>query len=279
MRCEICTPAGRKVYLQILYKYLKAQRNEFDCWSLWMNTNNEDDIAFMKTLASENDWIKLVECPQKPHGIDTIGLFFQFAKKEDTIYIRLDDDIVFMELNFVKKLKEIRLKYPDPFLIYPNIINNSIISYLHYRYKLFEYEKSPGYACMDDIGWKDPLFSEAIHRAFLASVKSLSIDKWKKSFSIWKCADFERVSINCMSWFGSKMIPFNITIEEEQVLSAIIPKHINSPTYITNSPICVHYAFFTQRPHLDTTDILQQYRDIANSILPQLLLNVNNSNA
>ncbi len=267
MRCEICTPAGRKQYLSILYKYLVSQRSEFECWQLWVNTTNDADIEYMKELARQNDWIKLIPCPVRPNNIDTIGLFFpENATREDTLYIRFDDDVVFMELDFIKKLKLARLLNPVPFLVYPNIINNAIISNLHYRNLLIKYEKTPGYACMDDVGWKDAYFTEAVHHAFLKSLQVGDISQWKKSFNVWKCHDYERVSINCIAWFGGMMKPFKFSFEEEQILSVEIPKSIKRANYIFNDPVCVHYAFGPQREHLDTTDILQQYCDLATKI-------------
>jgi hypothetical protein len=267
MRCEICTPAGRKEHLEILYKYIKAQKEDFDIWQVWVNTTNLADIEYMKTLALENSWIKLVPCPVLPNNINTIGLFFpNNATQDNTIYIRFDDDIVYMELDLIKKLKAARLKYSEPFLVYPNIINNAIISNLHYRNLLFSYKKTPGYLCMDDVGWKDPEFTETIHRALLQSIQDGDTDRWKKTFNLWKCSDFERVSINCISWFGEAMRPFNFSFEEEQVLSVEIPKHINRPNLIIGDTICVHYAFGPQRDHLSKTDILQQYRDLATKI-------------
>lgn len=267
MRCEICTPAGRKQYLSILYKYLAKQRSEFECWQLWVNTTNDKDIEYMTELARQNDWIKLVACPVLPNNINTIGLFFpENATREDTLYIRFDDDIVYMELDFIKKLKAARLHHTGPFLIYPNIINNAIISNLHYHNLLVAYNKDPGYKCMDDIGWKDGKFAEAVHRAFLHDLHNGDINRWKKTFNVWRCYDYERVSINCIAWFGGMMKPFKFSFEEEQILSVEIPKAICRANYIFSDPICVHYAFGPQREHLDTTDILEQYCELADKI-------------
>lgn len=267
MRCEICTPAGRKQYLSILYKYIAKQRSEFECWQLWINTTNDADIEYMKELACQNDWIKLVACPELPNKIDTIGLFFpKNATRDDTLYIRFDDDIVFMELDFIKKLKAARLQNSGPFLIYPNIINNAVISNLHYRNLLITYDKDPNYKCTDDVGWKDGKFCEAVHRAFLNDLQGGDISRWKKTFNIWRCQDYERVSINCIAWFGSMMKNFKFSFEEEEILSVKIPMAIKRANYIVSDPICVHYAFGPQREHLDTTDILKQYSDLATKI-------------
>jgi hypothetical protein len=41
------------------------------------------------------------------------------------MYIRLDDDVVWLEENFFKDMIEFRINNPEPLFIYPNIINNA----------------------------------------------------------------------------------------------------------------------------------------------------------
>lgn len=53
--------------------------------------------------------------------------------------MRLDDDIIWMSQDFVDKMFEARIKYPEPLFIYPNIVNNAIIDYLHQRAGIFEF--------------------------------------------------------------------------------------------------------------------------------------------
>ena len=43
---------------------------------------------------------------------------------DGVIYIRLDDDIVFIEENTIPTLIRYRLDNPEPFLVFPIIINN-----------------------------------------------------------------------------------------------------------------------------------------------------------
>lgn len=265
--CIIVTPAGRRRYLEILYKYLNSQKTDFSEWHLWVNTTNQDDIDYMHNLASNNSWIKCINARWPINGNMSIGPFFEFTKDINTIYIRLDDDIVYLEPGFIYKMKTARESFRTPLFMYPNIINNAIISHLHRS--LIDYPNATKYECMDDVAWKDPKFCEQIHRTFIESVKSSSLDKWRTTFTRHMPINFARVSINCISWFGSDMKNIIRTIrgDEEEYISNRAPRLHNRPNIIVNDPICVHFAFYTQREYIEEhTDILEQYRQLASAL-------------
>jgi hypothetical protein len=180
------------------------------------------------------------------------------------VYIRLDDDVVFIEKGFFDKLYKYRIEHPDPFLVYGNIINNSIISHLHQNNNLVKYDKRVGYNAVDDIGWKDPFFAEAIHRAFIADVKAGNIDKWHSTFNVHPC-HYQRVSINCISWLGKTFAEFggNVGVNEELWLSQDKPRQLNRPNVIFGDAIVAHFSFYTQRAYLDMTDLLDEYKKLA----------------
>ena len=263
----ITTPAGRQRYMEILFKHLKREyeNNGFHEWNLWVNTNNTNDIYYMKYLADNHKWIKLIEIPDiKDTSISNIHKFFKLACNPDCVYLRLDDDIVFLENGFCDKMFKYRIENPEPFLVYGNIINNAVISHIHQKYGCFNYHKLGGYKCMDDVGWNDAEYAEAIHRQFIKDVKENNIDKWKRTFTLWVCDKYERVSINAICWLGSTFKEFDGEVgnDEEDWLSVVKPKMLGRPNVIINDAICCHFAFHTQRNHLDNTDILHQYRDL-----------------
>jgi hypothetical protein len=229
-----------------------------------------EDIDYCRYLASQYSWIKVVEVPDiNSVNNRNIYKFFKYACDPETVYVRLDDDIVYVEPGFFDKIYHFRITNPEPFLVYGNIINNAIISHIHQRNGLFKYNKLGGYKCMDDVGWKDPLYAETVHRAFLQDLKDGNISKWHKSFGSWTCFDYERVSINCIAWLGKTFKEFegDVGVDEEAWLSVDKPKMMNKPNVILGDAIVAHFSFFTQRSHLDNTDILQKYKECIN--IPQ----------
>lgn len=269
MKKIVVTPAGRKRYLEVLFLHMEREHtnNGFDEWHLWLNTNIQSDITYCQNLEKSHSWIKTIQI----EGIIEVSnlnicKFFKFACDEDAVYIRLDDDIVFIEKGFFDKLYRYRIENPEPFLVYGNIINNAIISYLHQNNGLVNYPEKLTYNCGDRVGWEMPFFAEAIHRAFIADVKAGNIDKWHNSFKEHVCKDFERVSINCIAWLGKTFAEFGGDVNkcEEPWLSSVKSCELNKPNVIFGDAIVAHFAFFTQRNHLDRTNILDEYKKLIN---------------
>jgi hypothetical protein len=264
MEIEIITPAGRKRYLQILYENLKKQKADFNKWVLWINTLNIEDVAFCKELERDNDWITTIDPIVPPSGGWTIYSFFVHAQDPNKIYIRFDDDIVWLEDNFIKKLTSFRLLHPEYFLVYGNIINNSIIDHIHQRQGALQIDKKIHYHVMDPVGWSNPQIAEEKHKNLIKAIQQNDLEKFK--FKYWILDIFERVSINCISWFGADFKNFNGEVghDEEQWLSVEYPIQIQKYNIIYGEALCSHYAFMPQRFYLDTQkNLLQEYRNLA----------------
>jgi hypothetical protein len=227
----------------------------------------------MNKLEQENSWIKTVRISNSKHNNESIARFFPLDCDENSVYVRLDDDIVFVDKHFFDNIFEYRINNPQYFLVYGNIINNAVVSHFHQKSNLVSYPQECKKICMDDIGWKDPLFAEAIHRAFINDFNNGNIQKWFDSFSPIVLNDYDRVSINCICWLGKTFKEFNSTLasgDEELWLSVEKPKLLNTPNVIFNNAIASHFSFYTQRGHLDSTDLLSCYHAIADKIVNEL---------
>lgn len=263
MRRIVITPAGRQRYLEILVRNLIRERNGFDEWHLWLNTNVAPDVEYCRDLARVHDWIKIVEIP----GINKVSSsnihkFFKHAQEKDAVYVRLDDDIVFIESGFFDKLLGYRLSHRNPFLVFANIINNAVITHIHQRNGLVDHPELCGYDCLDKLGWENGPFAEKVHRSFICDLESGRMSRWHSSFNRWICYFHERISINAVSWMGSDMasIKAEIDQEEEVYLTVDLPKKLGRLNEVFGGAIAAHFSFFTQREYMDGTDILAQYR-------------------
>lgn len=268
MKKVIVTPAGRKRYLEILLNYLKCYLDEFDRWDLWLNTENEEDINYIKSIAEENNFIQIVYCDVPIEGINSVNSFYKKAINENEIYLKLDDDIVFIEKGSIRKIFEERIENDSSLLIFGNIINNSIITHLHQRTGNFSYNfGKAGYYCGDNNSYWDPVFAEKLHREFLENKDS-------KNFYLqnWIFLDFERVSINVCSWKGSDFKDFNGILEgnDEYLLTEIKPKEVNRPNLMIGETLFVHFSFYSQRDHLDNTDLLEKYKTLSEKVINKI---------
>lgn len=251
MKRIIVTPAGRRRYMELLARHLARQRSSFDEWHLWLNTGVPEDVEFCRQQDA-----KVIEIPglQPARGTDNIHGFFPIDSCDPGAnYLRLDDDVVWLEPGFVDKVFEFREREPEPMCVFANIVNNAICSHIHWRLGLVDH---CGYACMDGIGWNTPGYAEHVHRRFLASD---DIDRWR--FPRWVLGNFERCSINAIAWRGEVFAKFGgkIDLHEESCLTEHAPRHWGT-NVIYGGAMCAHFAFHTQRAHMDATDILGLYR-------------------
>lgn len=57
--------------------------------------------------------------------------------------------------------------------------------------------------------------------------------------------------------------------DEEQNITVTIPKKINKYVAICGEALVAHFSFYTQRKHLDSTDILEKYEALADEYLAE----------
>lgn len=264
MKRIIVTPAGRERYLEVLLNNLIKCKDEFNEWHLWVNTKNIDDITYMQKIEEIYDFIKIIYCDIDVDGNNSIHSFFKHYINEDEVYLRLDDDIVYVHKGSISSIFEFRIKNEDPFLVFGNIINNAIVSHLHQRMGMLPIvDKLVSYNCLDSVGWNDPEFALDCHNNFFKKQKKDELESF--FFKNWILHDYNRVSINVISWLGKTFREFNgkVGIDEEEWLSVNKPLLLKRPNVIFGESLFSHYSFFTQREFLDKTDVLDRYKKIS----------------
>ena len=270
LRRIIVTPAGRERYLRLLVKHLIHQRAAFDEWHLWLNTVDASDVTYVRGLAKAHPWIRVAERPGiRKTSNANIQKFFDGAADARAMYLRLDDDVVWLDCTFVEAMFAYRETHPEPFLVYANIINNALTSHFHQRAGLVAYNETAGYTVMDRTGWASPGFAHALHFAFIGAVERGDISRWRGSFPDWPLKSFERCSINAIAWLGRDMrdqfpsYPSKGRMQEEEWISEVVTRNTSRPAVIVPSAVCAHFAFYPQRKVLDTTGVLERYSGLS----------------
>jgi hypothetical protein len=263
----VVTPAGRKRYLELLIPQIAAFRPIVDEYHLWANTIDRDDMYYMYEMEDKYDgFLKVIPLSVPYAQSDSIYSFFKTCVEEKTIYVRFDDDIVLVDnIEAFKGFLKFRIENPNHFMVFANILNNAAITHIHQRLGNFSGKAGfSGYKCLDKLGWERPSFALNLHREVLEK----GIDHFRLPFN-WKLFDFERVSINCVSWLGEGMakVNGNITHDEEEDISVVKPKLLNMPNIVFGGFLCVHYAFVLQRGLIDKTDVLARYKEIVENKL------------
>lgn len=273
------TPAGRKRTMSILIDNLRRFTDIVDEYQVWMNTDDEqvEDTKWLETLPDTYPWVKLVyrnPDVQKlhPKQMNTGYFYANNTVDENTIYIRFDDDIVYIDDNFFSNLLTFRIENPDYFVVMANIWNNAVTSYIHQQLGNIPAEpKVEEPYCMDPVAWENPKFAETIHQVLIQHINDGSTEKLL--FSHADLNDAARFSISCFCFFGRDFAKFDgivgqrkpgvIRFDEEIWLTEVYPTKENKLNTICGTALVAHYSFMRQRPHLDSTRILETYRALA----------------
>lgn len=97
------TAAGRRRYMQYLIPYIVASPI-VDRYDIWVNTHNGADIEFFKQIAEKFPVVNLVWQPDGVvNGNESINAFYKACVEPETIYFKLDDDVVWMEPGLIEK--------------------------------------------------------------------------------------------------------------------------------------------------------------------------------
>jgi hypothetical protein len=259
--------AGRKDTMSILIPQIKCEF--IDEIIIGVNTNNQEDLNFIYSLKEKEPKITYLEVPKniKKCTQESFRFFYTKMEDEDTIYFKLDDDLIYIEPGYFEKTLKFRCEYPEYICIYPMIINNPLCNYLLRNDIPMKYKKdNPGefmYA-----SWKDPDVAEHLLRLFA---------QFKNKKELWHIKNFEfgkeqnyhliggriiRPSINAICFFGKDFKNLNVknypNDDEEFLTNHVF--NCGRKSIVFGDTLVVHYAFFTQRNYLNSKNILGYYK-------------------
>jgi hypothetical protein len=267
-RVVAVTPAGRRRYMELLVPQILACAL-VDRYDIWVNTADPADLAFLEGLAAKYERVRLVPQPDgRAPGVQAIHAFHRGAIDADTIYVRFDDDIVWLEPGFFETLLRFRVDHPGYFLVMPLIVNNAVCSNLLQTLGKIMPWRHIHTNCFDRIGWAQPEFALALHRFVLDLIRR---GETARLHSGAREISLNRFSINCISWFGRDLalVGGEVQVEEEEDLAAAIPARLRRSNCFCTDTIAAHFAFWTQRHWLDKSGVLEEY-DRALEARPEL---------
>jgi hypothetical protein len=266
----VVTPAGRKHYLELLKDYILNDESVYE-WHLWDNCRKQSDREYIQELERCHNKIKIIRI-DNPDGTNrSVNLFYQFCKDPDTFYIKIDDDVVYVEKDCFRKLFEHALSTRDQHIWWsPLVINNAICSWLIKYHGNAEISDALSCQANDNIGWKSAKFASKIHHIFLDKIKNGEINDFKtNNFSI----SLSRFSINCIGFFGEDVIKYEqkfcpANTDDEEWISAVLPTITGRSGQVVGNIIVSHFAFFTQEYELLYEKLLEKYYSMTSKIVP-----------
>lgn len=276
------TPAGREQTMSILLEYLQRDHDKgiVDEWWMCQNIdpNQAADLSWMMSTDRRRDWVKLVK---RPEGVTVYqrkqrntGYFYRHMTDPDTIYVRFDDDVIYVHEDAVERLVYAAATEAQV-CTFPMIINNAICSYfLQKDGKIPMRWGEVSMFCMDANGWGNGQFAINLHEWFLSHIENGTVEElfghhdyqlpMAKQFSVSCFAS--RGGMYATLPLGRGVLQPDKFIEEESWHTEVAPRQFGVPNKILSRAFVSHYTFFTQHPFFEGTDILERYRTLAKGI-------------
>lgn len=259
--------AGRRDTMSILIPQINSEF--IDEIIIGVNTNNQDDLKYIYSLKKSNQKITYLEVPKniKRCTQDSFRFFYTKMEDEDTIYFKLDDDLIYIEPGYFEKTLKFRCAHPEYICIYPMIINNPLCNYLLHNDIPMKYKKdNPGEFMYST--WKDPDVADHLLRLF-AEFKGESYLWHIKNYEFGKEQNYHlsggriiRPSINAICFFGKDFKRLNVKNYQNDDEEFLTNQVFNSgrKSIIYGDTLVAHYAFYTQRNYLNSKHILELYK-------------------
>ena len=284
--------AGRKKYLDIQLDYILnlLQKNPNIEYHLWNFSRNNDDNMYLQGLVHLHNQIKLFNHLYEGDNPNTIcnkrvGVICSCTKcrvgkwtepykyysnlyYENTIFIKLDDDVIFISIDKINHYIETINKNPNK-IISSNIINNGVCAFYNEKIKKMVIDSNIlkknsslyqfWYLCTNK-----PFFNLS-HNYFINEFNKKTLPLEEKII----CIDRTRFSINTIGFTYnimckiSDLLTNKVGMNDEGVISH------NFDIIICNSFVNVHFHFSDQRVNI--TDEEEQkyliiYKEISEKI-------------
>lgn len=262
-RVIVTTFAGRKDRMDILVDYILValQRGIVSEYHIWNYARSESDRTWVESLAGRAPGLRVI----KPSGVPYHSYYnyYDLDEYRDAVFIKSDDDIVYVDLDRLPDFIDYRLSHPEIFLLSANVVNNGVCAFFQQEAgvipsELMELPYPKSGFC--GLLWERADLAESLHRFFLQNMGRFQYDG--------TVVARDRLSINFVSYLGRDLEYLRGEWEDdEQTLSVDIPARLGRRNLIFNSLCTSHLSFFSQEEGMDTDKLLISYREVCDSSL------------
>ena len=230
-------------------------------WHLWDNCRNEADRAYLQRLAA-SDCVPDKKTSTRRWHEQCHPQFYRFCDDVDAFYLRLDDDVVFVEDGFFQKfMTRVMAERGSAIWYAPLIINNAICNSLIKQLSRVVVEGPLTCQASCGFSWAHASFPLALHPVFIEAVRSHRLDDFRVPDREIRLSRFP--SMRSVSWMDIVSLGEGFRppsgVDEEEWLSATLPARLDRPGRIFGDLIVAHFGFYTQERHLLRTNILDGY--------------------
>jgi hypothetical protein len=275
--------AGRQQYLEILFRYIKVLHDrglihEFHAWNFTCDPN--DEVWLQNHVLNEEPWFVVKHVNNKSSWSEYYAYYYDLRDTWNAldVLIKLDDDIVFIDVNAFPGFVDFRRRNHDCVLAFPSIINNDACAVYQFMYGLHPFDNIAkiGRTYDDDDAplWKDGHIAFSLHEHFVQNMDDLC---WT-SMNIHDRKIIHmmglRFSINFFAVLGQDLYVFKQLAEsydfldDELNLTVDLCRAEKTQHYVDMHMLVAHAWFNWQRESgVDESRLLDMYTQLADRIL------------
>ncbi len=259
--------AGRKDRMQILIEYIKylIDLNLIDELHIWNFARQSEDFMWVLSIDDYKNKIKIMNAKDTKWGAWTeyYNYYADYKEVEKTVLIKIDDDIVYLDVDKFKYFIDFRITNQDYFIVLPNIINNGICANIMQSINILNKDVTNGekleYDCTSSL-WKNGKYAEQIHIDFIKNINyyKLYVNKYIDCI----LEQGKRISINFFSILGKDLKHCKYFGKDDEQDIADITKKLNRNNCIYLPFIVSHLSYFTQDKDMNINLLLNKYKEL-----------------
>ncbi|PNH10540.1 hypothetical protein TSOC_002728 [Tetrabaena socialis] len=238
--------AGRQGYLSILYEYLAILVRDGLVHEvhLWNYTRDEQDEIWIRSGRFNKYNLPQFTVKEPPSKGDWSNYYQYYAANQDALFdddvlIKLDDDVVYIDVAGFAAFIDRRRKEKNHLFAFPNIINNGVCAYYQTMYGF-----TAGYFEPDELPYDtfygrvvtDGVLAKRLHEMFLSNVQGFTSRARSLAQPVVVHKMGDRISINFFAVLGKDIGVFaDIVSDDEHECTVELTKKHSRQHYIDMS--------------------------------------------
>lgn len=179
----------------------------------------------------------------------------------DDVFLKCDDDIVFIDIERLADFIAFRKSNPQYFLVSANVVNNGVCAFFQQAAGAIprsfdELELPPGGMCGSL--WSSGARAERLHALFVKNPDAFR--NAARDPIVWR----ERISINFVSWLGADLVHIpDIMSDDEHDLCYGVRKRTGKVNCIDPRFVVSHLSFWKQEAEMNVEKVIDDYSRVA----------------
>lgn len=261
----LVTGRGSERYLRLCLSHVLKARPFVDECQLWLETVNPLDLEYVQSVvAMAPAFFKRCDLLGSVVG-GTPGTLFERASSDGTLYIKLDDAIVWMAEDCLERLAAWKVKNPGRFLGFAQVANNQIVDHLRQRASLIDSEPFIEW-CAWGTAWNSGEICEKILTRMCYDIVRGDLERHYQAYSEWELRSDEPVATNAVIWAGTDMAGLSRALPlhgHERFFAHEATLILGKKNSLVGSTLAAHFAFEPQRQYMNRSAVLKTFSELA----------------